>query len=532
MTMLPQKRGAANGCNRNVSTKDERVRRTDTFEPITSLTMVAALRMLFRYVFYDDPFDLINNLVAMDDSVEQNDISKVAHYRGKHTDPRFYCLKPYTRPPPPPPSFFSKLFGAWRSSMLRLVLWRLLVLDGVATGWWMLLYFWTAAREVVDDFSVMYSFFSLVFFLVLPQYLSIAMDKYYLANEKFSLALSYMGDMARYTRSVAFGMDERPAIFVQERTINNYASTGANVNHTTEMKLTPENTPRIVSFSIREANGAVSDVFFSPVDALVHFQYILHSLPYAIVDEFRGVFSYERLPLLPMQKYMLSTMNPHAYDEIDTLLTELSSAVILLQNSLILRTNGGDATSLNGLINQISEVTTVALASTTKSIPPAFSQLLDVSTLIFCMFLPPVFFMADTWWLQYLLYNIIVFFVYGIVRLAQEFRHQLQTKNTNPFAAVPVDIQADRKAAFIDSTMEAAIGLYLSNQNMLELETNAHYKVNDLGELLLNSPGLFPSSSTSTIHNPPPKHHSHSRHTVPSSISQRPSVSPPSTIAV
>lgn len=508
MTLPSVSPSAAKACGRgNVTVADDaRVSRSNALDPLTNLTLVSALRRAFRAVFYDDPFDLINNLLTMDDSDERSELSKVDHYRSRTGDRRWYCLKPYTMPPPPPPSFFGRVIGAWNSSMLRLVLWRLVALNGVATGWWLMLLYWPEARVVVDDFSVMYSFFSLIFFLVLPQYLSITMDKYYLANEQFSLALSYTSDIASYLRGVIFVMDERSAIFVQERPSIIMPSNASSAYPST-MQLTAENMPSTVSFSVPVHDGAIVDLVMTPVDTIVHFQYLLHALPYAIVDEFRGVFAYDRLPLLPMQKYMLRVSNPHEYEELDTLLTELRSAAFLMENTHLLRSSGANTASLNGYINSISEKISVATSATNKSIPPAFSQLLDASTLIFCVFLPPVFFLEDTWWLQYLLYSIIVLFVYGIVRLAQEFRHQLQTKRSNPYAAVPVTAQANRKAAFIDSTIESAISIYLHNQHMREIEQNPYYLVSPKGELLLDSPGLskflvkkspVPSASTAT----------------------------------
>ena len=421
------------------------------FSILEEIPGVSTFRKIWKFFFFDDPIDQIQNMFLPDDTEEVALLRSLRYIRKYNLSDEAYRLKPYLKPVKLPSGIFHFLWEAWRSSMTRLTLWRILFFNGVATGWWLLFQYSVWALTVIADVVNLYTVLIIFFSLILTEFVSVVLTMYNSTNAAFSTAFASVVDLASSFGAMVFWATTRKPVFIAGVTVEE----GRRNDHS-HGKLGIF-TPNPVAFNFFDANGYPVAYTMSPTDTVVHVQYILKALLYAMRDDFRDGVQYRRLPLFDLQCQLLQVQNGRGEDRLDILFSELRRALLATERANIIAPGGLNFNAINSYMDEISKNMASARASVRQAIPRTFVQLMDMSTFLFCFMLPVVLYDADDWWLQYAFNTILVSIIYGFILLAKQVRHQLYSKKVNPYAGEPLDVACDTAAYAIDSILESAL---------------------------------------------------------------------------
>lgn len=396
-------------------------------------------------VFGDDPLDEINNQFGENDEEFQRSEKMIeaidAGYKKRHKkvpSQKQLHLKPYLGYVREKEAwFFIKL---WRNSTIRLLIWRLLLFNAIATGWFLLFNFRPEALTIVPNVNSMY-------------------------------------DVLIFLTSVLFG-------FYIDRVLD-----GSNAPKKAYLNVLKVNynlasavTSMIRGYANRVEGEAVTldrhDRKWTALDSLVHLQYLLHAMPYAILYEVRNKLKYSTLPLFEMQVAILNAENGINIARLDVIHDQIRQTLFDLESQGVL-IKAQDSRILLPLVDEMSKSLTALQETVDNSIPVKYTNILNQTVFVFSAILPPIIYDDDKWGWAYFFYNVILYILYGFFRQSQEIRNPLEDKVELKSARAPIENWAAINCATIDQTFERTI----QHIRKLNPEMSSHFHFNDDGSV-------------------------------------------------
>lgn len=410
-------------------------------------------------LFGDDPLDEISNQFCEDDeefersekllrSIQQ---SYYAMHPGK-ISPKEIHLKPYLRHTREKDSFF--LIRLWRNSTIRLVLWRGVLFNAIAVGWFLLFTFHPPALTILPNIDSMFQILIFLMAIIFGLYIDRVLDR---AN---SPKLSYL-NLLKVNLNLA------SAVTSMVRAYSNRTD-GELIN---------------ISHHDRQ---------WTPLDSLIHLQYLLHSMPYTIIYEVRDKLTYGKLPLYKMQVDILNKENMMGHvANVDVVFDQIRQTLLSMESQGIL-IKAQDSKALLPLVDEMAKSLTQLQETAANSIPTKYTNILNQSVFLFMSLVPPLIYDPDKWGWGLFFYNVLYYIMYGFFRQAQEIKNPLEDKSSLKSAHTPIENWADINCARTDQIFEAAIALLLEhNPDMpthFELNPNGSTKVVEHKKKHVNMP--------------------------------------------
>lgn len=402
---------------------------------------------VFDRVFGDDPIDEVENITSIDDQ-ESRLADKLLHAiidAQKNPNPTIaeLKLKPYLRMPydkyasTPKQSLGRRFLNwvrlKWLESVFRLVVWRLLFFMLVATMWFLVLVYREKARTIIPNVTAMYT--SLIFLtsFLISGYFERVLDRFRDAKLAFQNSLKSIVNFGLSFASFISNADERVGLEAAKNLDRN------------------------------KVKG------WTPLDAVVHLQYLCHALPFAQLQEVRNKLDYDSLPLFPYQIKILREENGIRIDRIEPIYGMIRRSLVELEVQGLLMRNI-DARTLSAYLDKMQENMTEMEESVSNSIPSGCIKLLNLAVFVFCFFLGPLIWDEDGWAWSYLFYAIPVYIIYGFMRQSGETRNPLQDNNASTKLHAPVEKWALINCAEVDRCFENAIA-YL-RRNKIAVDTH------------------------------------------------------------
>lgn len=380
---------------------------------------------VFDEVFGDDPTDEIRAQYAIDDKetkvATETLLSIIRGYGNLHPSKEEVRLKPYLVLPSVPDRPF--LWQWWLDSILRLVAWRMILFMGVATMWFLLLVYRDKARTIIPNVTAMYTVLIFITSLLLSSYFERVLDRFRDAKVAFQNCL-------RITAN--FGMTFTAFL-------------------------------RSANDRIEAEPRQLSDRFnsqWSGVDGVVHLQYLMHAIPFAILADVRNKLNYDRLPLFKYQITELKKQNGIDVDRIEPMFNMIHNTLVELESQGLLMKNI-DARVLFTYLQQVQNNMTAMEESVSNSIPPKYLNILNRMVFVFMIFLPPLIWDLDGWGWSYLFYAVVVYLIYGFMRQSEETRNPLEDVDVSERLHAPVEHWALLNCAEIDRSFEAALAFLI-----------------------------------------------------------------------
>lgn len=379
-------------------------------------------------------------------------IASIQDYYGHQRIPRscgaWYPYLAYARKKPKPLTW-----RLWLYSTLRLVLWRELFFAGIiGTAWFLLLAYREQARTIIPNAESMFSVLIFAIGIFLNGFVERVLDLFSAARKGFDSTMAVSRDFASSVATLA---------------------------------------------RIKVMKGTT--VTADGVAMLVRLQFLMHCIPYAILQEVRGAIHYERLPLLKSLVDELRAENNISEDRLQTLFSMLRLALGVAEGAIL--HNDVVAKALYLYINDITAMLATLRAEVGYDIPSRYVNTLKESIALFVGLLPIILFDPTDWWWAYVFLVVVIYVVYGFFLQSQEIHNPLGDQAVYNEADAPIEEWAHIAAFDVDNEYANALRYMLTRGTIPQDPQTGLYRA---GEYLLNQYGIVvavsPAPSISKVY--------------------------------